>query len=92
MKIQKVLSKLFSTECKYRSYEGGVIIFVVGECEISAFEDYIAVISDKGYGHCSVIHYCEIKDIEITDDKVTFVLKDGGYKFEDGDEFEIGRK
>lgn len=89
MSITKVLSKLFSTEVKYSIYKGN-INFVFGDCDIEVSEDYVIAINDNN--HETKIEFCEIKDIIVEVDVVRFVLQDGGYRFEDGDVFEIRRK
>ena len=89
MKIQKVLSVLFSTEVKYSIYRGN-INFVFASCDIDVSEDYVVAINDNN--HETKIEFCEIKDIIVEDDVVRFILQDGGYRFEDGDFFVIKRK
>ena len=89
MKIQKVLSKLFSVGVKYSIYRKN-INFVFGDCDVEVSEDYVVAINDNN--HETKIEYCEIKDIIVEDDVVRFILQDGGYRFEDGDVFVIGRK
>ena len=88
MKIQKVLSVLFSTEVKYSIYRGN-ITFAFGDCDVEVSEDYIITISDNN--HETKIEFCEIKDIIVEDDIVLFALQSGGYRFDDGDFFKIRR-
>lgn len=89
MTIQKVLSKLFSTEAKFIIYRKN-INFVFGDCDIEVSEDYVIAVDDNN--HETKIEFCEIKDIFVEEDIVRFVLQDGGYFFEDGDDFVIRRK
>ena len=89
MTIQKVLSKLFSTEAKFSIYRKN-INFVFGDCDIEVSEDYIIAINDNN--HETKIEFCEIKDIIVEDDIVLFALQSGGYRFDDGDFFKISSK
>ena len=82
MNIQRVLSKFFSTESGF-SIHRKTIGFVFLDFDVHVSDDCVIVISDMNIE--IRIEFCEIKDIEVTDDMVRVVLRDGGYRFADGD-------
>lgn len=88
MKIQKVLSNLFSTEAKFLIHRK-TISFVFLDVDVYVSDDCVIVISDMNIE--TRIEFCEIKDIEINDDEVRFILQDGGYEHKSGDVFYVRR-
>jgi len=88
MNIQRVLSKFFSTESVF-SIHKKTIGFVFLDFDVYVSDDCVIVISDMNIE--TRIEFCEIKDIEITDDMVKFILQDGGYEHKSGDVFYVSR-
>lgn len=89
MTVQKVLSKLFSTEPRFSIYKGD-ILFEFKNCDVYVDNFCIKTIDDEN--NEQKIEFCEIKDVIIEEDVILLLLQDGGWFFEDGDEFVIRRK
>ena len=91
MTEQIILSKLFSLECRFDiGYKN--IEFHIGGMLINWYNNIDLLIFNHKRDLLYKIQFCEIDDIKITDKTVTFLLKDGGYEFKDGDKKVIRRK
>jgi len=91
MTKQMILSKLFSLECAYSltvNY-GNDIYFEIGNRIVSIGDKVLIEVHNS---ENIIIEFCEIDNMKITDKTVTFLLKDGGYKFKNGDKRVIRRK
>ena len=90
MKEQKVLARLFEAESEWEINRLGVLLFKFKNKRISVDKGYYINIHD--YENCDIlIRFCEIKDIEITEKAIRFILQDAGYRFKDGDIVEVER-
>ena len=90
MKEQTVLSKLFLAEPDYSINNFGMLNFKFRNKNISVDKGYFINIHDNEFYEV-LIRFCEIKEIEVENDKVIFILQDAGYGFKDGDTVEVLR-